>query len=233
MARRAGLGPRLPALLRTARAARGGAARAPGGQRLPRRPHRPRWRWARSRSVLVALPVAANFGRSGDAIAREVYGSDAARALETGGRRGAATAAAGQTRRRALRDRRGAAVLLALRSAGREPLAVRLSAGVRARARLRDLAACARVGRASSSSSAAQPAPGYGEALRRGPRVRGDHAAVRPVTVAGAAACASCPGVKRPLPPHHGHVTVLGEPPRLEMTWPVPRHGRQACGSRG
>ena len=32
----------------------------------------------------------------------------------------------------------------------------------------------------------------------------------------GAACCASCPGVKTPVPSHHGHVTVLGVPPRLE-----------------
>jgi hypothetical protein len=34
--------------------------------------------------------------------------------------------------------------------------------------------------------------------------------------------------MKRPLPSHHGQVTELGEPPRLEMIWPVPRQGRQA-----
>ena len=27
--------------------------------------------------------------------------------------------------------------------------------------------------------------------------------------------------MKRPLPSHHGHVTVLGEPPRLETIWPM------------
>ena len=47
------------------------------------------------------------------------------------------------------------------------------------------------------------------------------------------ASCASCPGMKLPLPSHHGQVTVLGEPPRLDTTWPVPRQGRQAWGSRG
>ena len=30
------------------------------------------------------------------------------------------------------------------------------------------------------------------------------------------AACASCPGVKAPVPSHHGQGTVLGEPPRLD-----------------
>ena len=39
--------------------------------------------------------------------------------------------------------------------------------------------------------------------------------------------------MKGPLPSHHGQVTVLGEPPRLDTTWPVPRQGRQAWGSRG
>jgi hypothetical protein len=34
-----------------------------------------------------------------------------------------------------------------------------------------------------------------------------------------------------PLPSHHGHVTSDGEPPRLEITLPVPRHGGQGRGS--
>ena len=34
--------------------------------------------------------------------------------------------------------------------------------------------------------------------------------------VRGSGLLRSCPGVKTPLPSHHGHVTVLGEPPRLE-----------------
>jgi hypothetical protein len=34
--------------------------------------------------------------------------------------------------------------------------------------------------------------------------------------------------MKCPLPAHHGQVMVLGEPPSLEITWPVPRQGRQA-----
>ena len=38
-------------------------------------------------------------------------------------------------------------------------------------------------------------------------------------------------GDEASLPSHHGHVTVLGEPPRLETIWPVPRQGRQAWGS--
>jgi len=37
--------------------------------------------------------------------------------------------------------------------------------------------------------------------------------------------------MKRPVPSHHGHVTVLGDPPRFETIWPVPRQGRQAWGS--
>ena len=39
--------------------------------------------------------------------------------------------------------------------------------------------------------------------------------------------------MKRPLPSHHGHVTVLGVPPRWEMTWPVPWHGRQRSSAGG
>ena len=40
-------------------------------------------------------------------------------------------------------------------------------------------------------------------------------------------------GDEAPLPSHHGHVTVLGDPPRLETIWPVPRQGRQVWGSEG
>jgi hypothetical protein len=40
-------------------------------------------------------------------------------------------------------------------------------------------------------------------------------------------ACASRPGENCPLPPHHGHVTVCGSPPRAEMTAPRPSHGVQ------
>src|SRR4051812_2740451 len=36
-------------------------------------------------------------------------------------------------------------------------------------------------------------------------------------------AWASCSRTKTPSPSHHGHGTVEGEPPRLEITWPVPR----------
>ena len=35
----------------------------------------------------------------------------------------------------------------------------------------------------------------------------------------------------RPLPSHHGHVTVCGVPPRPEITLPVPRQAVQRCGS--
>jgi hypothetical protein len=34
-----------------------------------------------------------------------------------------------------------------------------------------------------------------------------------------------------PVPSHHGHGSVDGEPPRFEITWPVPRQGLQGCGS--
>ena len=47
------------------------------------------------------------------------------------------------------------------------------------------------------------------------------------------AAWASWPGICVPLPSHHGHVTCDGLPPRLEMTWPVPRHGAQGAGAPG
>lgn len=43
-------------------------------------------------------------------------------------------------------------------------------------------------------------------------------------------ACASMPGTRVPLPAHHGHSSVLGVPPRFEITWPLPR---QAIHSRG
>jgi hypothetical protein len=37
--------------------------------------------------------------------------------------------------------------------------------------------------------------------------------------------------MKRPLPSHHGQLTGLGEPPRVEMTEPVPRQALQRLGS--
>jgi hypothetical protein len=49
-------------------------------------------------------------------------------------------------------------------------------------------------------------------------------------SLAGHRACASMPGTRSPLPPHHGQLTVLGVPPRFEMTLPLPR---QAIHSRG
>jgi hypothetical protein len=36
-----------------------------------------------------------------------------------------------------------------------------------------------------------------------------------------------------PLPSHHGQSIVEGDPPRLEITVPVPRHGEQEIGSVG
>lgn len=45
------------------------------------------------------------------------------------------------------------------------------------------------------------------------------------------AAWASCPGICVPLPSHQGHVTCDGLPPRLEITWPVPRHGAHTGGA--
>jgi hypothetical protein len=39
------------------------------------------------------------------------------------------------------------------------------------------------------------------------------------------AAWASWPGMTVPVPSHHGHVTVLAEPPRRETIRPVPRQG--------
>ena len=48
----------------------------------------------------------------------------------------------------------------------------------------------------------------------------------------GAAAWASWPGISRPLPSHHGHVTSWAVPPRLETTVPVPRHGAQGISPR-
>lgn len=35
------------------------------------------------------------------------------------------------------------------------------------------------------------------------------------------------------MPSHHGQSTVLGEPPKFEITLPVPRHGGQGIGSAG
>ena len=45
------------------------------------------------------------------------------------------------------------------------------------------------------------------------------------------AAWASCSGMKRPVPSHHGQVTSCGLPPRFEITWPVPRQAWQRPGS--
>src|ERR1700688_2574882 len=48
----------------------------------------------------------------------------------------------------------------------------------------------------------------------------------------GQAACASVPGKRRPPPAHHGQTTVLGSPPRFEITLPLPRqaiHSRGSC----
>jgi hypothetical protein len=36
-----------------------------------------------------------------------------------------------------------------------------------------------------------------------------------------------------PPPSHHGQSIVDGEPPRFEITLPVPRHGEQGLGSAG
>src|SRR3954447_24980340 len=36
--------------------------------------------------------------------------------------------------------------------------------------------------------------------------------------------------MKRPVPSHHGHVTRCGDPPRFEITCPVPRHGAHSRG---
>jgi hypothetical protein len=46
----------------------------------------------------------------------------------------------------------------------------------------------------------------------------------------GQRACASTSARRMPAPSHHGQATVLGEPPRFEITWPLPR---QAIHSRG
>jgi hypothetical protein len=37
--------------------------------------------------------------------------------------------------------------------------------------------------------------------------------------------------MNRPVPSHHGHDTVEGEPPRFEITSPVPLQALQGCGS--
>src|SRR3954467_11480719 len=39
--------------------------------------------------------------------------------------------------------------------------------------------------------------------------------------------------MKRPVPSHHGHGTCCGEPPRFEITCPVPRHAVHSRGSAG
>lgn len=44
-------------------------------------------------------------------------------------------------------------------------------------------------------------------------------------------ACASCPGMKVPVPSHHGQSTVEGLPPRLDTTDPVPRQAGHGWGS--
>ena len=46
------------------------------------------------------------------------------------------------------------------------------------------------------------------------------------------AACASWPGMNRPVPSHHGQSTGSdGSPPLPEITWPVPRQAWQRSGS--
>jgi len=42
--------------------------------------------------------------------------------------------------------------------------------------------------------------------------------------------CASCPGIRVPLPSHHAHDVSAGVPPRLETTRPVPRQGEHGGG---
>jgi hypothetical protein len=37
--------------------------------------------------------------------------------------------------------------------------------------------------------------------------------------------------MKRPVPSHQGHVTLLGSPPSVEITEPVPRQAEQREGS--
>src|SRR4051794_27606137 len=39
--------------------------------------------------------------------------------------------------------------------------------------------------------------------------------------------------MKVPVPSHHGQSTVEGEPPRFEITLPVPRHGWHSWGAAG
>ena len=50
-----------------------------------------------------------------------------------------------------------------------------------------------------------------------------------PEASAGPDCCASRPAWKSPVPPHHGHVTSCGSPPRPEVNLPVPRHGVQVA----
>lgn len=42
---------------------------------------------------------------------------------------------------------------------------------------------------------------------------------------------ASVSGTRTPPPPHHGQAILLGSPPRLEITWPLPRQGIHSRGS--
>src|SRR5690349_18206689 len=37
--------------------------------------------------------------------------------------------------------------------------------------------------------------------------------------------------MKRPVPSHHGHASCEGDPPRFEITWPVPRQAEHSGGS--
>ena len=46
-------------------------------------------------------------------------------------------------------------------------------------------------------------------------------------------AWASCSAGSTPVPSHHGQATSLGDPPRFEITRPVPRQGGQGRGSSG
>ncbi len=57
-----------------------------------------------------------------------------------------------------------------------------------------------------------------------------DVSAAASVPSAGHPAWASVPGTRTPLPPHHGQLTLLGVPPRLEITWPLPRQGIHSRG---
>ena len=75
--------------------------------------------------------------------------------------------------------------------------------------------------RSGRRGSAFRPAPAQGRLRPRRPARR------RPRAWRASAPGRRGPGITWPVPSHHGQVTVVLEPPRLETTRPVPRQGGQ------